>query len=357
MEDLKKLRKAIDDVDKELVKILDERARLAKEIGEKKARAGKDFFDPARQKAILDRVIKHGSGTFPLDGLKAVFTEIMSTCLNLEKKLCIGFLGPVATYSHLAVISEFGSSCELMPYDNIYDIFLAVDNNWVHFGLVPIENSTGGIVHHTLDRFLEFNVKIVSEVIVYIRHNLLSNNPLKQIKRVYSNPQALTQCHVWLRENLPHAELIETPSTTQGVITAKKSRTGAAIGSELAARLYDINIAAGGIEDIKDNYTRFLVLGKTTPPPSGKDKTSIMFSTKDKPGALHSAIKPFADAGINMSKIESRPTRRKAWEYVFFVDLHGHIEDQKLRSTLKKVERHTTFLTVLGSYPQARIYR
>ncbi|MCD6385424.1 prephenate dehydratase [Candidatus Sumerlaeota bacterium] len=357
MEPLKKLRKEIDKIDRELVKLLDRRAQLAREIGKQKAEKNIAVFDPSRQKNIMDKVLQLSDGSFPIEGLKTVYTEIISTCLNLEKRLTIGYLGPEATFTHLAAISEFGSSCEFIPYDTIYDIFVAVDSDDVHFGVVPIENSTGGIVHHTLDRFLEFDVNITSEVIVYIKHTLLSNYPLKQIKKVYSNPQALMQCSVWLRKNLPKAELKEVSTTAKGVLMAKRTRYAGSIGSELAAKIYNIKIAARGIEDSKDNFTRFLVLGKFTPPPSGNDKTSIMFSTKDKPGALHSALLPFAKSGINLSKIESRPTRRRAWEYVFFVDLEGHIEDVKVKKAVKEVETYSTFLKVLGSYPCARVYK
>lgn len=357
MERVKKLRKEIDRIDRKLVALLDQRAKVARQIGEQKSAAGTPLFDPSRQKNILDKVLSHSDGFFPQEGLKTVFTEIMSTCLNLEKRLSVGYLGPEATFTHLAAVSEFGSFCELIPYDNLYDIFVAVDNDWVSFGVVPIENSTGGIVHDTLDRFLEFDVKITTEIIVYICHNLLSQLPLKKIKRVYSNPQALMQCSVWLRENLPWAELKEVPTTVEGVLLAKRTHSSAAIGSELASRIYNLKIIARGIEDSKDNYTRFLVIGKISPPPSRKDKTSIVFTTQDRPGALYRALRPFAEAGINLSKIESRPTRRRAWEYVFFVDLDGHIAEEKVRRTLKKVEKHATFLKILGSYPKARIYK
>ncbi len=357
MDELETLRKKIDEIDKKLVELLDKRANLAREIGKKKSAKKKAFFDPTRQKTIIEKALGLSNGSFHSTGLKSVFTEIMSACLNLEKPIAIGYLGPEATFTHLAAISEFGSSCKLIPYDTIYDIFLAVNNDWVNFGVVPIENSTGGIVHATLDRFLEFNVKIASEIIVYIKHNLLSNHPLKQIKKVYSKAEAFAQCGVWLRENLPRVEIKEVSSTSQGVVQAKRARYGAAIGSELAARIYEIKIAAQGIEDTKENYTRFLVLGKETPPPSGKDKTSIMYWVKDKPGALYNSLNPFARLGINLSKIESRPTRRRAWEYVFFADLEGHINDKKVQEALKELEKQTVTLTILGSYPRGRVYR
>ncbi|MCX7766204.1 MAG: prephenate dehydratase [Candidatus Sumerlaeia bacterium] len=357
MDELKKLRQEIDRIDRQLVELLDQRAKYAREIGKRKMAQGVAFYDPVRQKSIIDKVLKHSNGSFPQQGLKTVFTEIMSSCLNLEKKLRIGYLGPEATFTHLAAVNEFGSACELVSYNNIYDIFVAVDNDWVNFGVVPIENSTGGIVHDTLDRFFEFNVKIASEIVLYIRHNLLSKYPLKKIKKVYSVSQALRQCSIWLRENLPNAELKETSTTTQGIILAKQTPNAGAIGSELASRIYGLKIVAQSIEDNKENYTRFLVLGKIDPPPSGKDKTSLMFSTLNKPGALYHALKPFAEAGINLSKIESRPTRRRPWEYVFFVDLDGHIKDEKVKRTLKKVEKQVTFLKLLGSYPCARTYK
>lgn len=354
---LNSLRNKIDKIDQQLVRLLDERAELAGKIGQSKSEGGLAIFDAARQKEVLKKVLKLTQGQFPREGLKSVFTEIMSACLTLEQPVKVGYLGPKATFTHLAAITEFGSSSRQLPYKTIEDIFLAAENGWVDYGVVPIENTTGGIVHLTLDMFLKYDLKICSELIVYIRQNLLSRYPLEQIKKVYSSAQPFSQCHIWIKENLPGVELKEVSTTAQGVMLARRVKNSAAIASELAARLYGLNIVSRGIEDLKDNFTRFLVIGKEFPAPSGDDKTSIMFSLKDRPGALHNALKPFAQAGINLSKIESRPTRRRAWEYVFFVDLDGHINQPKIKKALDAVERISVFVKVLGSYPKGIVVK
>jgi chorismate mutase/prephenate dehydratase len=351
MPTLEKLRKQIDGIDKQVVELLDRRACLARKIGNIKRSRNIEFFDPSRQKNVLRKIRNWSDGSFPDAGLKTVFTDIMSACLAMEQQLRIGYFGAEGTFTHMAAVAEFGSAAQFISYKTIRDIFLAADKEWIDYGVVPIENSTGGVVHSTLDMFLEYDLKICSEVILYIRQNLLSRYPLNKIRVVYSNPQPFAQCDTWLRENLPRAELKEVATTVEGVRLAKRTRDAAAIGSELASRLYDLRIAARGIEDIKDNFTRFVVLGRKLSPPSGDDKTSLMCSVKDRPGALFRLLKPFADSKLNLTKIESRPSKRKAWEYVFFIDLNGYIEDTKVRKALDNIQEHCIFVKVLGSYP------
>ena len=352
MSKLDRLRKQIDALDRRMVELLDRRASLARKIGEVKRQQGMDCYDPARQKTILNRAIEGGSGSFPRTGIKAVFTEIMSHCLALEKAVRVGYLGAPATFTHIAALTEFGSAADYFGRDTINDLFLAVEKEEVEYAVVPVENSTGGVVHTTLDMFLDFDVRICSEILMAITHNLLARCRLEQVRRVYSNPQPFAQCAAWLTRHLPNAERIETVTTVQGVQRTAREKYSAAIASELAARMYKLKIIAGGIEDTHWNSTRFWVIGKKDCPPTGNDKTSLMFSVKDRPGALFHLLKPFSDEGINLTKIESRPTRRKAWEYVFFVDLMGHIGDAKVQAALKQIEPHCVFVRVLGSYPR-----
>lgn len=349
---IEKCREKIDIIDSKIVNLLDERSKHVKEIGKLKKDSGKAFFDAARQRKIVSRIVSEGKGDFPKPALKKVFVEIMSACLALEKPIQIGYLGPEATFSHQAALNEFGDFSKYVPYKTISDIFVGIDKGWVDFGVVPIENSTGGIIHNTLDMFLEKDLSICSEIFLAIKENLLSNIPLDKIKKIYSHPSPFLQCQVWLKENLPHADQIEVASTVQGVKNALKESHAAAIGGELAAKLYKINILEEGIEDVRDNCTRFLVIGKQSSKPTGKDKTSVMFSIKDKPGALQGILKPFSDRKINLTKIESRPTKRRAWEYVFFVDLEGHIEDKIVQEALKEIEEFCVFIRILGSYPR-----
>jgi len=352
MKKLDQLRKKIDEIDRRMVELLDQRAELAKKIGEYKRRHGLDYYDPARQKMILSRVMERGAGVFPRTGLKSVFTEIMSHCLALEEPVRVAYLGPEATFTHIAATTEFGSAAEYEPRETINDLFQAIEKDEVEYAVVPIENATGGVIHTTLDMFLDYDVRICSEILMAISHNLLARCKIGEIKRIYSHPQPFAQCARWLNRHLPNAERIETATTAQGVQRAAREKGAAAIGSELAAKIYKLEILARGIEDAHWNSTRFWVIGSKVCQPTGNDKTSLMFSVKDRPGALFHLLKPFAERGINLTKIESRPTRRKAWEYVFFVDLQGHINDQPVRDSLKEIEPYCVFVRILGSYPR-----
>lgn len=351
--DINQLRRKIEQYDTQIVDLLNKRAKAVVSVGKAKAAEGRDVFDPARQKTILDRLCRENPGPFPANGLRTVFNEIMSACLSLEEPLHIGFFGPEATYTHMAAKELFGSTPRYMPYKTIEDVFEATEKSWAKYGVVPIENSAGGVVHVTLDRFIDSNLIITAETTLSIHHVLMANCEMEQIKRVYSHPQPFLQCRAWLKENLPGVELQEVEgSTVEGAKLAAQHKNCAAIASELAAKMYNLNVLVKGIEDLKDNITRFWVIGDTPAPPTGNDKTSVMFSIKDRPGALYDLLQPLHRARINLTKIESRPTKRRAWEYVFFVDMLGHITEERIAKVLHECEKHCEFVKVMGSYPR-----
>jgi len=358
MEDLIRLREQIDAIDKEIVRLLNERAKLAKAIGEVKKKLKLDIHSPEREREVIERVIKINrelyQESFPSEGIRHVFREIMSACLSLEKELKVAYLGPKATFTHQASLEHFGLSAYYIPVPTIRDVFVEVETGRADYGVVPVENTTEGVVNYTLDMFLEFDTKIVGEVVIPIRLHLLSTTTdLKHIKEVYSHRQALAQCRNWLEKNLPHAKLIETDSTARACEIVLEKEETAAIASEVASYTYHLNILAENIQDSSNNYTRFLVLGKRDVKRTGKDKTSLLFAVKDQPGALYKALESFYKYGINLTKIESRPSKRKAWDYVFFVDLHGHIEDEEVNLALEMLKERTQMVKILGSYPRA----
>lgn len=348
---LEDCRKQIDVIDKGLIELLEQRARVARRVGEIKRAAGRDVFDAGRHIEKLNEIARRGSGEFPADGLRLVFGEILSACLALQAPQTVAFLGPEATFSHIAAVRAFGRSVEYRPMQSIPDIFQSVEKNWVHFGIVPIENSTGGVIHTTLDELMTSSLSICAEIHIPVHHNLMALGTLEEIRKVCTHPQILSQCRDWLRAHLPNAAQIETASSGEGARMAAADRTVAAIGPELAAKMHNLPILMRRIEDQKDNITRFLIIGHQSPPPSGNDKTSIMFSIKDEPGALKRLLTPFSERGINMTKIESRPSRRRAWDYIFFVDMRGHMTDPKIVAAIEDLKPLTTFMRILGSYP------
>jgi chorismate mutase/prephenate dehydratase len=284
--------------------------------------------------------------------MKVIYREILSASLSLEEPLRVACLGPLATYTHLAALRHFGSSASFLPVESIKDVFDAVDSGKAEFGIVPIENSNEGVVSYTLDLFMDYDLKVSAEVMLEISHNLLSKSGDKtKIKKVYSNPQATAQCRRWLESNLPGIPLFESASTAKAAEIASQDHEAAAIASELAAKVYDLHFVEKNIGDSKHNFTRFLVISKGYPQKTGRDKTSIMFSIKDKPGALHDILSPFKKAKINLTKIESRPSKRKAWEYIFFVDMEGHIDDRRVRKAIDNIKDSCLYVKILGSYP------
>lgn len=354
---LDSLRASIDAVDEELLAILNRRALLAGQVGELKAQTGRvgAFYVPTRERAIVERLAARNPGPFPSEGLRPVFQEIFSACLSLEKPLRVAFLGPEATYTHQAAKLQFGLSAQMLPVGSIVAAFRAVESGEVDFGVVPVENATEGALDPTLDTFMESALTICAEIVTPISHCLMghSGQGFGDIARVYSHPQALGQCREWIRANLPHAQTLDAPSTAEAARLARADAGGAAIASELAADLYDLTLLRTSIEDLQGNATRFLVLGRNAPDPSGRDRTSLVLVAKDGPGALLGILNPLAEAGVNLSRIESRPSRRRAWEVAFFLDLDGHAQVPAVASALETLRSRCSFVKVLGSYPRA----
>ncbi|MDD5449569.1 MAG: prephenate dehydratase [Candidatus Omnitrophica bacterium] len=350
--ELARLRKQIDEIDKKIIETLNKRAGLSLKIGKIKRKSKLSVYSPDRESDVYEKVLKRNDGPLTNESITAIYREVMSGTLSLEGPVRVAYLGPAATFTHLASIKKFGSSVEYVPVNSITEVFQEVEKGRAEYGVVPIENSIEGAVSHTLDMFIDSDLKICSEISLEISHNLLGRagkNP--KIRKVYSNPQVFGQCRIWLEANLPKAELIEVSSTTRAAELAKKEPNSACIASKLAADYYGLKVYAKSIEDYSHNVTRFLVIGKTGPNPTNNDKTSIMFSIKDRLGALHDMLVPFKKNRINLTKIESRPSKRRAWDYYFFVDLEGHYKDTKVKKALMELKKQATFIKILGSYP------
>jgi len=326
---------------------------LSVKIGRLKKKGRRSIYAPERERAVYERIENKNKGPFSNETLKSIYREIMSGSLALEKPLVVAYLGPPATFTHIAALKKFGSSVSYLPVNSITEVFTEVERGRADYGVVPIENSIEGAVNHTLDMFMESELKICSEISLEVSHNILANCTMKQIKKVYSNPQVFGQCRIWLEANLPKAELVEVSSTTKAAELAVKEKNTAAIASSLASECYGLNILARSIEDSAHNVTRFLVIGIAEGKPTKRDKTSIMFSVKDRVGALHDMLVPFKKNRINLTKIESRPSKKKAWEYYFFVDMAGHYKDKNVKRALGELEGRCTYLKILGSYPMA----
>jgi len=351
---LKTLRQEIDAVDDHILELLNQRATLAKQVGTIKTKNYSDFHVPSREREIYARLTAANPGPFPSEAVRGVFREIISACLALESTLKVAFLGPKATFSHLAAMQHFGLSAEILPERSIPAVFEAVEKGAAHYGVVPVENSTEGMISHTLDMFIDSELKIGAEILLEVSHYLLSRTGrFEDIKKVYSHPQPLAQCRNWLAANLPNVPLVDVASTTLAAQIVSEDYTAAAIASEFAASLYDLKVVRSRIEDQVNNFTRFLVIGKKFSDPTGDDKTSLMFSVRDEAGILHRMLEPFAKRDINLSKIESRPLKRKAWEYIFYLDLSGHISDPNVAEAVKELGACCQFVKVLGSYPRA----
>ncbi len=356
MANLPELRAAIDAVDDELLRLLNERARLVKDVGVLKSALAQPFYVPDRERQIVERMQERNSGPFPTEALRAVYSEIISACLSLEKPLRVAFLGPEATFTHMAARARFGYSARYVPAATIAGVFAEVDKGLAELAVVPIENSTEGVVNSTLDMFMDSPLVIGAEIVLEVSHCLLTRSgKLDGIQKVYSHPQALAQCRAWLSANLPRAALIEVASTALAARLAKDDPVAAAVASELAGQLYDLGIAKRKIEDEVRNVTRFLVIGREAAVPTGRDKTSLMLTVKDQPGVLHKVLAPLAASGINLTRIESRPSRRRAWDYVFFVDLDGHQRDPNVAAAIAALGEACSQVKVLGSYPRAEL--
>ena len=344
-------RKSIDRLDAHIVRLLNDRTRHVLAIGEIKLKAGEEIYAPHRERAVLNRISKLNAGPMTSDSLHAVYREIMSSALSLEKMLTIAYFGPEATFTHQAAIRKFGSSLRYSAQKTIADVFAEVSKSRADYGVVPVENSTEGVVTHTLDVFVDSDLKIVAQIILPIQQCLISNTRRSNIRRLFVHPQSLAQCRGWIQNNLPHAEIIETSSNARSAELAAKQRNSAAIAGVLAAEKYGVHVMELDIQDNAANATRFLVLGRQCSPPTGNDRTSLMVSIRDKVGALHHALAAFRRNRINLTKIESRPSKRRAWEYYFFIDCDGHLQDRRVARAIEMLAHECSFVKVLGSYP------
>lgn len=352
---LSELRRKIDNIDDHILDLLNRRAAVVIEVGKAKAGQSKDFYVPSRERAIYERLTAANSGPFPSEAIRKVFREIISASLSLEQPMKVAFLGPQGTFTHAAAMQQFGFSAQLMPQKSIPAIFEEVARGRAPYGVVPVENSTEGLVSHTLDMFMESDLKINAEIMLAISHFLMSRSGcMNDIKKIVSHSQALAQCRKWLEENLPDVPLVDVGSTALAAQMALEDETFAAIAGEMAATLYGLQVVKERIEDNANNFTRFLVIGTNTPERSGRDKTSLMFNIKDQPGILYRMLEPFSKREVNLSKIESRPMKKKAWEYIFFLDIEGHIDDEPITAAVTELKDYCQELKVLGSYPRAR---
>ena len=346
-------RKAIDRLDEQIVKLLNDRTRHVLAIGEIKLKAGEEIYVPHRERTVLQRICHHNRGPMTDDQLRAVYREIMSSALALEKTLTIAYLGPEATFTHQAAIRRFGSSLRYAPQKTVADVFTEVSKHRADYGVVPVENSTEGVVTHTLDMFVDSDLKIVSQIVLRIQQCLMSNSGRTLIRKLYAHPQSLAQCRAWVQNHLPRVEIVETSSNARSAELASKEKNAAALAGILAAEKYKLRVLEYDVQDNAANATRFLVLGRQYTPPSGKDRTSLMISISDKVGALHHALAAFRRFRINLTKIESRPSKRKAWEYFFFIDCDGHAHEKKVARAIEHLGQECSFVKVLGSYPNA----
>jgi chorismate mutase/prephenate dehydratase len=349
------LRRRIDGVDAEILRLLNDRMRVVEEIGAEKQRDGRPPADPGREREVVARLHKGNRGPLPNEAIDNIYREIFSAARSIEKVEVTAFLGPEATFSHLAAQTAFGRSRRFLPCRGIPEVFRAVEKGDCADGVVPVENSTEGTVSPTLDMLIDSPLAIVDELYLEVHHHLLSlEKDLGSVGTIYSHPQALAQCQEWLREKAPGIPLREVPSTAEAARLALSEPGAAAVAGEMAATLYRIPVLVRRIEDRFDNLTRFLVVGHDAHPPTGRDKTTLVFSIKDRVGALHRILAPLAEASVNLTRIESRPSRRKAWDYVFFLDLEGHRADARLADVLEKVHESCSFFRILGSYPDRR---
>jgi len=350
---LDELRARIDQLDTEILERLNERAQCAVQIGGLKKNGNAPFYVPEREKAVFAKLAQRNEGPLNDAAVRSIYREIISAIRDLEKPTSVAFLGPRDTFSHMAALRVFGASAEYHPLSSFIDIFTEVERGRIDYGVVPVESSMGGSVSDTLDLFLSSELKIINEVLLHITQNLLANCPLEAIERVYSKDNAFLQCRNWLRANLPKVELIEVSSTAEAARRASQEQNTAAVASRLAARTYNLKILTERVEDAPQNFTRFFVVGRQMVKPTGDDKTSVLISVRDRPGALYQLLLPFSKAGINLTRIESRPSQQRAWEYVFFIDLIGHAQEERITRVLDEVAEHAKHLKVLGSFPRA----
>jgi len=355
--DLKSLRQQIDSIDREILDRLNARVRLAQQVGHVKLEQGLEVYVPSREEEVFGKLTEQSGGPLSERAIRAIYREVISAAIALEKPLNVAYLGPEATYTHQAALKNFGSSIHYRAMNSVPDVFTAVKRGDADYGVVPVENSTQGTVISTLDMLVESELTIVAQIYLEIAHCLISQSPLEKIQSVHSKDNALGQCRQWLSRMMPGVDLVEEASTSAAVKHAAGDKSAAAIASQIAAELYQVPVVEENIMDKTDNVTRFLVIGKQPTPRlgEGRDKTSLVFSLHDEPGSLLKALLSFSSRGINLCKIESRPSRRRAWDYYFYVDIIGHREDPVVADALAELKRQCPILKWLGSYPNTAL--
>lgn len=351
------LRNEIDALDEQIVGMLNERARKALEIGTVKLELGDPIYAPAREAKVLLRVAEKNDGPLSSECLQAIYSDLMSCCRTLEERQRVSYLGPAASFTEAAARKHFGPSVEFLPTRTVGDVFREVAKGNANYGVVPIESSAAGCVAETLDMFIRYHLSIAAEVLLDVHHSLLSNEPMGKIERVYSKPEAFAQCRIWLEDNLPEAELIDVSSTAAAAEVAAHEEGAAAVANELAAEKYGLGVRARDIQDDQDNVTRFVVLTNTSsdpgPPSDVQQKTSVLFALRDEPGALCSSLTPFKEEKLNLSSIWIRPSRLKAWDYYFFIDVVGPQDREDVRRAIQCLKERCVYLEILGSFPAA----
>ncbi|MDD5277285.1 MAG: prephenate dehydratase [Methylovulum sp.] len=355
---LAELRETIDSIDQQLLSLLNQRACCAQDVAKTKQAEGEQgtFYRPDREALVLRRIKELNRGPLTDETAMRFFREVMSACLALEKPLDVAFLGPEGTFTQQAAFKHFGHAVHTIPVNSIHDIFSSVEHQNCQFGVVPVENSTEGVITHTLDRFLSSSLQICGEVEIRVHQNLMAKvDKLAEITEVLSHQQSLAQCRRWLDKNLPDVSCTAVSSNAEAARLAAAQPGKAAIAGKVAADLYQLPILEKNIEDEPNNTTRFLIIGEQRPSSTGQDKTSLVLSTGNQSGALHKILEPFARYGISMTHIESRPSRQGLWDYVFFIDIDGHRDDQNVADALSALQNNVTMLNVLGSYPKAVI--
>lgn len=350
---LNELREKITAIDIQLLDLISKRAELVKNVGEVKIKSDTHTYIPEREKQIFENLKKQNHSSLSDESIVSIFTEIISACRSLETPLTVSYLGPEASFTHSAAIKKFGSSINFVSQNSIDAIFYNVERNFSDYGVVPIENTTEGTVSYTLDKFKNSNLKIVSEIELKISHSLLSKeDDINSIKKIYSHPQSFAQCKNWIINNFKNVELMEVSSNSYAAKLASAESNSAAIGPKISASRYNLNVLAESIEDSEHNSTRFFIIGKNINAPSGHDKTSLMFSPKEKIGALYDILRIFYNYNINLTMIESRPNKKISWQYVFFIDIEGHYENDIIKKALNEIKNCSTDFKILGSYPK-----
>lgn len=355
-EDIKKIRKKIDSLDEEILVLLNKRAQEAINISKEKQKFenSDNFYNPEREAKVIRRIQELNDGPLTNKNILKLYREIMSVCLSLEEPLRVSYLGPKGTYTQLATQNHFGKSVLSMPEASVEEVFASVEKRDSHYGVVPVENSSQGIVSSTLDMFMKSSLRISGEIEILINHNILSNSKkLSDIEKIYAHPQSFAQCKEWLEKNVPNSKKISSTSNAEAALIASSENNSAAIASEVAAEIYKLRVLSKNIEDNHNNSTRFLVIGDRDTEPSGNDKTSIIVSTKNDSGALYGLLEPLSKHNVSMTRIESRPSKHNNWEYIFYLDLDGHIKDKSLKKANEVIKNEASLYRFLGSYPAA----